>query len=145
MDFVHRYAEPFQPHGRTARGAHDGARGLEADLDPVRAVVALRRGRGIRVDVERVVRAGLHARLAADAAAAVEIHDAVVAPIERDRRANGHTGRGVAVVAAQHGEIPAGGWGHTPPPGIPPKTGNRPRDPRLLPPPPPAGPGTQNT
>ena len=73
----------------------------------MRAVVALRRGVGVRVDVERVVRAALHARLAADAAVAVEIDDAVVARVERPRRADRHARRVLAVVAPQHREVPA--------------------------------------
>src|SRR5206468_3626314 len=89
-------------------GTHDDAGGLEANLDPVRAVIALRRRRRLRIDVERIVRTGLHARLAADAATAVEVHDAVVAPVERDGRADGHARRRIAVVAPEHGEKAAG-------------------------------------
>src|SRR5207249_6112285 len=58
-----------------ALGADDHARGLEADLETVSAVVALGGGLGGGIDVERVVGAGLHARLAADTALAVEVHD----------------------------------------------------------------------
>ena len=85
--------------------ADDHARGLEPDLDPVRAVVALGRRPGVRVDVERVVGARLHARLAADAPGAVEVHDAVGAAIERDGRADGHARRRVAVIAPKDGEV----------------------------------------
>src|SRR2546430_307531 len=90
-----------------ARGAHDHARGLEPDLQPVRAVVALGRGVRVRVDVERVVGAALHAGLAADAARAIEVHDAVGAAVEGDGRTDRHAGRVVAVIAAQHGEVAA--------------------------------------
>src|SRR5439155_15581366 len=90
-----------------ARGAHDHARGFEPDLQPVRAVVALGRGVRVRVDVERVVGAALHAGLAADAARAVEVHDAVGAAVEGDGRTDRHAGRVVAVIAAQHGEVAA--------------------------------------
>ena len=86
---------------------HDHARGLEPHLHAVRAVVALGGGVRVGVDVERVVGAALHARLAADAARAVEVDDAVGAPIEGHRRADGDTRRVIAVVAAQHGEVAA--------------------------------------
>src|SRR5262249_12869566 len=86
-------------------GADDHAGGLEADLDAMRAVVALGRRLCLGVDVERVVRTGLRARLAADAAISVEVHDAVGAPVESDGGADGDTGGVVAVVAAHHGEV----------------------------------------
>ncbi len=57
--------------------------GLQALVDPVRAEVALRRGLGLRVDVQRVVGTGVHACLAADAAVRVEVDDAVLAPEQR--------------------------------------------------------------
>src|SRR5205085_4822109 len=86
---------------------HDHAGRLEPDLHAVGAVVALRGGVRVRVDVERVVRTALHARLAADAPRAVEVDDAVGTPIERHRRADGDARRVVAVIAAQHGEVAA--------------------------------------
>ena len=88
--------------------AHHHARRLEAALHAVGAVVALGRGLGLGVDVERVVGARLHARLAADAAVPVEVHDAVGPAIERHRRADRHAGRVVAVVAAHHAEVAPG-------------------------------------
>ena len=68
---------------------HDAGR-LEPLVDAVGAEVALGRGVGVLVDVERVVRAGLHAALAADAAVAVEVDDAVLALEQRLRRADRH-------------------------------------------------------
>ena len=88
-------------------GADDDARGLEPPLHPVGAEVALGGGVRVGVDVERVVGARLHARLAADAAVAVEVDDAVRPPVERHRRADRHAGRVVAVVAAHDREVPA--------------------------------------
>lgn len=41
-------------------GAHHRAGGLEPDVDPMRAVVALGRGAAVRVDVDRVVGQALH-------------------------------------------------------------------------------------
>ena len=86
--------------------ADDDARGLEPALDAMRAVVALRRGIRVGVDVQRVVRAALHAGLAADAPVAVEVDDAVVARVEGARGADRHARRALAVVAAEDGEVP---------------------------------------
>ncbi len=80
-------------------GAHLDARRFEADVDAVRAEVALRGGMGVVIDVDRVVRTGLHARLAADASLIVEVHDAVVADEQRLRRACLDAGRVRAVIA----------------------------------------------
>ena len=60
------------------------------------------------VDVERVVRAALHAGLAADAAPAVEVHDAVLPPEERGGGTDLDAGRVLAVVAAGDLEGAAG-------------------------------------
>src|SRR5438132_316804 len=90
IDLVQRYDDTFQ-----------------ADVDPVRAEVALHRRVFEWVDVQRVVRARLHAGLAADAAARVEVDDPVGAAEERLGRADRDAGRIVAVIAAQHGEVPA--------------------------------------
>jgi hypothetical protein len=48
----------------------------------------------------------LHARLATDAAVAVEIYDAVVAPKQRSNRTYRYAGCVVAVIAPQHGKEP---------------------------------------
>src|SRR5581483_11578634 len=85
-------------------GADHHARRLQADLRAVGAEVALRRGVRVRINVQRVVGAGLHARLAADATVAVEVHDAVRPLVERHRRADGHARRVGAVIAAQDRE-----------------------------------------
>ena len=74
------------------------------------AVVALGSGVGFRIDVERIVRTCLHARLAGDAAAVVEIDDAVRTGEQGLRRANLHTRRILTVIAAHHRENPAGVW-----------------------------------
>jgi len=54
------------------------------------------------VDVERVVRAGVHARLAANAIVVLEVDDAVIGTKQCVRRADRHTGCVVALVAAHH-------------------------------------------
>ncbi len=65
---------------------HHHARGLEADVDPLRAEVALLRGVVLRVDEDRIVRTGRDAGLAADADRFVEIDDAVRSLVHRRRR-----------------------------------------------------------
>ena len=70
----------------------------------MRAEVALLGGVGVGIDVQRVVRARLHAGLATDAAIAVEVYDAVVEPVERGHRADGYARGVVAVIAPEHGE-----------------------------------------
>ena len=62
----------------------------------------------IGIDVKRVVRAGLHAGFASDAAAVIEINDAIVALEERAGRTNLDAWRLLAMVAAHHAEMAAG-------------------------------------
>jgi len=88
--------------------ANIDARRLEADIDAMRAVVTFRCGVGVGVDVKRVVRTGLHAAFAADAAALVEIHNAVVTFEQRGHRTNLDARRIVAMVAAHDREQPPG-------------------------------------
>src|SRR3989442_921333 len=84
--------------------ADDHACRLELRLDSVRAEVALLCGVGVWIDVQRVVGAGLHARLAADAAVAVEIDDAVIASEQRSHRTDRNARRVVAMIAPEHRE-----------------------------------------
>jgi len=46
----------------------------------------------------------LHAGLAADAAIAVEVYDAIVEPVERGHRADGYARSVFAVIASEHGK-----------------------------------------
>ena len=55
------------------------------------AVVALRRRPLVRVDVQGIIRTGLHARLTADAALVVEVHYPVLASEQRGSRADSGT------------------------------------------------------
>ena len=89
-------------------GAHHHTTRLEALLDPVVAEVALVGGVGCRIDVDGVIRAGVHAALAADAVVVVEIDHAVGRPEQRPGGADGDAGSVVAVVAAHHREVPVG-------------------------------------
>ncbi len=85
--------------------AHHHTRRLEPDLDAVVAEVALVRRRGLGVDVDRVVGAGVHAGLAADAVVVFEVDHAVVGTEQRRGRADLHARRVVAVVAAHDVEL----------------------------------------
>ena len=82
--------------------AHDLARRLQAYLDPVVAHIAFVCRIGLGVDVERIVGAGIHARLASDAVVVLEVNDTVVGPEERIRRAYRHTRCVLALVATHH-------------------------------------------
>jgi hypothetical protein len=70
----------------------------------MRAKVTLggRVGRGVYV--KSVIRAGLHAGLAADAAVGVKVHHAVVTLVQRRDGTNGNARRPLAVIAAHHRE-----------------------------------------
>ena len=85
--------------------AHDLTRRFEVLLQPVVAHVALVRGVRFWVDVERVVGASVHARLAANAIVVLEVNDAVVRTEQRRCRADGHAWRIVALVASHHIEL----------------------------------------
>jgi len=70
----------------------------------MRTEVALLGGVGVGIDVQSVVRTGLHAGLATYATVAVEINNAVVAAKQRSHRANGYARSVVAVIAPEHGK-----------------------------------------
>jgi hypothetical protein len=76
----------------------------------MRAVIAFLGSVRVRVDIERVVRASLHAGFAADASVAVEIDYAVFAAKQRRHRADGYAGRVVAVITPHHGKESACIW-----------------------------------
>jgi len=71
------------------------------------AIIAFCRGFRLGIYVQRTVGASLAARLAADTAAGIEINDAVVPLVKRLDRADIHTGRLLAMVAAQDGKVTA--------------------------------------
>src|SRR5437879_345624 len=70
------------------------------------AEVALVGGAGIGVDEDGVVRTGIHTCLAANAAAVVEVDDAVVPSEERIRGAD-RDARGIVTVVAAHHRVEA--------------------------------------
>ena len=81
-------------------GANHHARRLQSKFDAMCAEMAFRRRTIIGIDIDGIVGAGLHARLAADASVRVEIDNAVFALIHRGHRADGDTRRIFTVIAA---------------------------------------------
>jgi len=79
-------------------------------LNAVGAVIALRCSSFVWVNVEGIIRTGLHARLAADATLVVEVYDTVVAREQRRSRAYCRTRRVLAVVAAMDTELSGDIW-----------------------------------
>jgi hypothetical protein len=65
-------------------------------------------GVGVGVDVESVVRAGLHASFAANASLVVEIDDSIRTAIESVGGANLSAGGRIAVVTSHYAEVAAG-------------------------------------
>ena len=94
---------------RLGRADHR-ARRREAHLRAVRAEVALLRRPRVRVDVEGVVGAPLHARLAPDAAVGIHIHDAIGTLAKSARGADLDAGGLSALVTAQDREAAANLW-----------------------------------
>ena len=72
------------------------------------AVVALRSSPLVGVDVERVVRACLHAGLATDATIVIEVHDTVASGEEGSGGANLRAWGVLAVIAPVDAELPRG-------------------------------------
>ena len=83
-------------------GAYHDASGLEAEVHFVRTVVTFGGRTRFRIDINGVVRAGLHTGLAPDADVRIEFYDAIVALVHGRNRTDTHTGRVGAVVAARH-------------------------------------------
>jgi hypothetical protein len=73
----------------------------------MRAEMTLFHRVGVWVDVERIVRTGLHARVTPDAFRPIEVDDAIGTALQGRHRTNGHTGGIFALIAAQHREMPA--------------------------------------
>ena len=80
---------------------------LQATFHPVGTEVALLNRSAVLIEIKRIVRASLHAGPATDAGIPIQIDDAVGALIQSVDGADGDTGRIAAVVAAQHGKVPA--------------------------------------
>ena len=72
------------------------------------AVIALRRRMSLRVDVQRVVRTGLHTCLATNAATVVEINDSIGAAEQRCDGTDFDTWSVVAMVASHDRKVATG-------------------------------------
>ncbi len=82
-------------------GAYDHTGRLEPDFGAMSAEVAFGRGTVVRIDVNGIVGAGLHARFAAYTAFRAEIDDAVFALIHRCHGADRDAGWVFAMIAAR--------------------------------------------
>ena len=79
---------------------YDHARRFQSNLGTMRAEMALCRGVIFRVNVNRIVRTGLHAGFAANAAVGIEIDNPILALIHRGYWTDSDAGRLFAVVAS---------------------------------------------
>jgi hypothetical protein len=94
-------------NNRLLRANHYASR-LEADFRAMRTIVALSGCAGFGIDVQSVVWAGGHARMAPDAKAVIEIHDPAAPFKKRPGGADAHAGGMLAMIAAQYGKVPPG-------------------------------------
>src|SRR5215471_16005723 len=81
---------------------------LEVRLHAMRAEITLGRRIGVGINVERVVRAGLHAAFTANTSAVVKIYDSIRTAVEGFGGTNLDAGSRVAVVTSHHAEVTAG-------------------------------------
>jgi hypothetical protein len=78
---------------------------FQPHLSSVGAVVALGGCVTVRIDIERVIRAGLHARFAPNTASGIKINNAIGTLVQCFGRADSHARRVIAVIAASDEEI----------------------------------------
>src|SRR6185437_14790781 len=90
------------------RGTNDHAGRLQARFHAVRAEVALGCCVVVGIDIEGVIRAGLHAALAANTSLVVKVDDSVRTPVESFGGTNGDARGRIAVVTSHHSEMTAG-------------------------------------
>jgi hypothetical protein len=83
---------------------------LQTYFGTVRAIVAFGGGIGSRVNINRLVRASLHTRFAADTTILLEIYNPIVPFVKRLGGANRDAGRIFAMVATLHQKMAAGIW-----------------------------------
>ena len=81
--------------------AHDYASGFQSDFGAMRAEMALGGCTIVRVHINRIVRTGLHAGFAANAALGIEIDNPILALVHRRHRTDGDARRLLAMVAAR--------------------------------------------
>src|SRR5262245_5640124 len=82
----------------------DDTSGLDTNFYSMRAIIAIGSRMRVRINIERVVRAGLSASLAANTPVIVEIDNSIRSGIKRCDWTDFDTGSISAVVAAMHGE-----------------------------------------
>src|SRR5579864_3579310 len=81
---------------------NDYAGGFQPDFSSMCTEVALRRGAFFGINVNGVVRAGLHAGFAADTSFRTEVDDPVLALVHRGHRTDRHARRIFAVITSSH-------------------------------------------
>jgi len=83
-------------------GTNHNAGGFESHVNAMCAESAFRGGVGFGVEIDRVVRAGLHTGFTSDANAWIELDDAVITLIHRSNGTNTHARWVGAMIAARH-------------------------------------------
>jgi hypothetical protein len=76
----------------------------------VTTIVALRSRPAVGVDVDCIIRAGLHTGFTTNADLGIELHDAIIPLVHRGHGADSHTGRVRTMVAARDLELSAAIW-----------------------------------
>ena len=83
-------------------GADNDAGGFESHIQTMSTESAFSGGVGFGVEIDRVIRTGLHAGFTSNANGRVKLNDAIVALIHRSDGTDAHTGRVGAMIAACH-------------------------------------------
>jgi len=79
---------------------------LQADVNTMSTIVALGGRVRVRIQVQSVIRASLHASPAANAALVVKVNDSILTVKKGSDRADINTGGIRTVIAAHHREVP---------------------------------------
>lgn len=85
----------------------DHAGGFESHIQTMRAEGAFRGGVGFGVEINRIIRTGLHTGFAADANAGVKLNDAIITLIHGRDGTDAHARRVDAMIAARHLKVAA--------------------------------------
>ena len=88
-------------------GADDHAGGFESHIHTMSAEGAFRGGVGFRVEINRIIRAGLHTGFAPDANTRVKLNDAIITLIHGRDGTDAHARRIDAMIAARHLKVAA--------------------------------------
>ena len=87
--------------------ADHNAGGFESHIQTMSAEGAFRGGVGFGVEINRIVRTGLHTGFTADANARVKLNDAIISLIHGCDGTNAHARRVDAMIAARHLKVAA--------------------------------------